>query len=93
MKVRDYVNDMILYQKFAVEVEVTSVHCGASYYQTDGNGNAVLCETDPCENYVMTDTFYYSIPHVKCPYLEYEVRYFRIVDDCIILCINEIIEV
>lgn len=41
MKVRDYVNDMILYQKFAVEVEVTSIHCGASYYQTDGNGNAV----------------------------------------------------
>lgn len=93
MKVKDYYSDMVLNQKWAIEVETTLIHCGSDYYETDGYGNPVFKSTESCEN-VSVSTYHYSVPFVgRCRYLDSDVRYFRVVDDTIYLCIKEFDEV
>ena len=92
MKVIDYYNDMILSQKWAVELETTLVHCGSDYFETDGEGNAVMKSTEPCED-IAINTYYFNVPCGKCKFFEYEVRYFRIIDNTIYLSIKDYLEV
>lgn len=66
MKVRDYVNDMVLNQKWCVEVNFYDTH----------------------NEWVSVDTFEFSIPHTKCNWLDNEVKYFRVCNDTITLCVN-----
>jgi len=92
MTVADYYNDMILGQKWAVEVETTLVHCGADYYETDGEGNAVMKSTEPFED-VCVETFHFSVPCGRCSYFKNEVRYFRVIDNEIYLCVKDFKEI
>lgn len=80
MKVKDYYNDMVLNQKWAIEVEEVLVH-----NSLDSDKNFVESQTN---------TIHYSVPFKgKCEYLSSEVCYFRIVHDEIVLCIQDISEV
>lgn len=78
MKVKDYYSDMVLNQKWAIEV------------------TTVLCHTCLDESFdeVSVSTYHYSVPFIgRCRYLDSEVRYFRVVDDTIYLCVQEFDEV
>ena len=77
MKVIDYYNDMILNQKWAVEVETICVH---------------TCVDEPFED-IATNTYYFTVPCGKCKYFNYDVRYFRIINDTIYLSIKDYDEV
>lgn len=92
MKVVDYYNDMILGQKWAIEVETTCIHLGSDFYETDGYGNAFMKSTEPCED-LTVKTLHYSVPSGKCNYFNSEVCYFRVINDEIYLSVREIIEI
>lgn len=78
MKVEDYYNDMVLNQKWAIEVETTCSH---------------TCVDEPFDD-IAINTYHYSVPFVaRCKYLKYHVRYFRVVNDTIYLSVTDSIEV
>lgn len=78
MKVKDYYSDMVLNQKWAVEVKTVCCH------------NSV---DEPFDD-VAVSTYHYSVPFVgRCNYLDYDVQYFRIVNDTIYLYVNDYDEV
>ena len=69
---------MILNQKWALEVETVSSH---------------TCVDEPFEDIVVS-TYYYTVPLVsRCKFLEYDVKYFRVINDTIYLCITDFEEV
>lgn len=70
MTVKDYYRDMVLHQKWGIEID--------HYYESEE-----ILEED-------FETIHYSVPCEKrCPYWDFEVRFFRVVDDEIILCIAD----
>lgn len=92
MKVVDYYNDMVLHQKWAIEVETTCIHLGSDYFVTDGNGNAIMKSTEPSET-VCVETLHFSVPSGRCPYWNYDVKYFRVIDNEIVLCVRDFKEI
>lgn len=78
MTVSDYYKDMVLHQKWAIEVKTVLSH---------------TCIDEPFDE-TAYETFHYSVPFVgKCRYLDYEVQFFRVVNDTIYLCVNDYQEV
>ena len=74
MKVRDYVSDMIIGQKWAVEV---------CFFVTSPNEY----ESDEVEDYM---TFHYQEGQpYKCDWFDNEVLYFRVIANEIVLCVNQ----
>lgn len=78
MKVKDYYSDMVLNQKWAVEVKTVLCH---------------TCLDEPFDETTL-NTYHFSVPFVgKCRYLDFDVQYFRVVNDEIYLRVNEYDEV